>query len=119
MAPDKRRPPAANRGPQDRWAATSNSVARTSDQVAHFRARVVVEALLDGWSVHNARQARRWEAARPRPDDFLGDSTTEAQRDRWRRMTAVASAYRNRSSIAPLDDLGTAAVNVLLEEVAC
>lgn len=120
MALDKRRPPAANRGPENRWAATSTRVARATDQVTHFQARVVVEALLDGWSVHNERQARRWESSRPRPEDFLGGSTVENQRERWRRMTAVASAYRNRASIAPLHELGADLVQVVYEEaIAC
>lgn len=95
-------------------------VARAADQLAHFRARVVVEALLDGWSVHNERQARRWESSRPRPGDFLGAATTEDQRERWRRMTAVASAYRNRASIAPLHELGADLAQVIHEEaIAC
>ena len=66
----------------------------------------MVEALLDGWSLHNERQAHRWETARPRQDDFIGGSDVDIARARWYRMTAVATAYRNRASIAPLDELG-------------
>ncbi|GAA0978257.1 hypothetical protein ENKNEFLB_02820 [Nocardioides aquaticus] len=75
------------------------------DHVEHFRARVLAQALLDGWSIHNERQAARWAAARPRADDYLGQSTLEQQRERYYRMTAVASAYRNRSTIVPFVEL--------------
>jgi len=86
-----------------------------ADHAAHFRARVLVEALLDGWSLHNERQADRWAAARPRPGDYLGASTTEDQRERYRRMSAISHAFRNRASIAPIEELGADLVNVLSE----
>ncbi len=104
--PGKRQGPGlGNRSPASRRADDETTVALAADHAGHFRARVLVEAMLDGWTVHNERQAHRWEASRPRPNDFLGGSTVEAQRARWQRMTAVAAAYRNRSTIAPLDEL--------------
>lgn len=97
--------------------------AAATDHVAHFRRRVLMEALLDGWSIHNERQARRWLEARPRSGDFLGTSSTvEDQRIRWRRMTAVAAAYRSRATLVPLDELSADLVCVLSEHeqaIAC
>ena len=89
-----------------------------ADHVARFLTREVMEALLGGWTVHNERQARRWEASRPRPDDFLGGSDLDTARARWHRMTAVATAYRNRASIAPIDELSADLVTVFREEWA-
>lgn len=101
-----------------------SSVRQAAEHVAHFRVRVLVEGLLDGWSLHNERQARRWLDSRPRPGDFIGtNATVEDHRERWRRMTAIAAAYRNRATLAPLEELSAGLVSVLRESegeaIAC
>lgn len=122
LRPECESRPSGETGPaSDRVAATSTTVADAADHLAHFRARVLVGALLDGWSIHNERQALRWEASRPRPGDWLGRSSAADQRIRWNRMTAIAEAHRNRASIAPLEELGTDLLHLLGEggTVAC
>lgn len=115
------RPSGETEAASDRVAATSTRLLRAADYTARFQARVLVEALLDGWTIHNERQARRWETSRPRQNDFLGCATVEDQRARWQRMTAVATAYRNRASVAPIEELTTDLLAVLGENeaIAC
>lgn len=42
-------------------------------------------------------------AARPREGDYLGQSTVEAQRERWRRMTAIAAACDAKATLVAKD----------------
>ncbi len=62
--------------------------------VDHFQRRIIEDAFQQSWRMTWARAARRFEDARPRPGDYLGGSTIEQQRAKWRELTEIAAACR-------------------------
>ena len=76
------------------------SASRPHDSyLAHFRARVIQDAIA---SVHAAQLRRRADQlldARPREGDFHGRSTVEDRRRRWRELTEAATALRNKAAL--------------------
>lgn len=68
-----------------------------SDHVAHFRARVLQDALAEGTRTYWLRRAAVFEAARPQPGDFTGRATRAELSVKWRELTAVAQACRARA----------------------
>lgn len=65
-----------------------------------FAVAMLAEVMAHGSSLYWQRRARTFLDARPRPDDFLGASTLEDQRARWRRMTERANACMARAEVA-------------------
>lgn len=93
------------------------STRQAVDHLAHFQHRVIVDALLDAWSVYWERRAVAIEASRPRPGEFHGNATREDLRDQWLHASAIAQACRARGQVAPLD-LAIEDVDAVLTEVA-
>lgn len=75
------------------------------DHVEHFQRRVLIDAMLDGWAATWERAARRYEAARPRPEDFHGRADRDALRVKWHELSEIARACRARAQVAPLEVL--------------
>lgn len=94
-----------------------STIAQAADHLAHFQRRVLVDSLLDAWSVYWERRARVLEEARPRPGEFHGGATREQLRDQWIRLTAMAQACRARAQVSPLE-LVTEDVDAVLGEAA-
>ncbi len=65
-----------------------------ADYVAHFRGRVVQDALSEATSAYWERRAEAFEGARPSPNEFHGNETREELRGRWLRLTGIAAACR-------------------------
>jgi hypothetical protein len=73
--------------------------------IAHFRARVLQDALTEATAAYWHRRAATFEAARHHPEtDHPGDATLNELRDQWARMTTIATACRNRATISLLQD---------------
>ena len=86
--------------------------------VEHFHRRVVQDALSEATSAYWERRAEAFEWARPSLTDFPGDATLDQRRAKWRELTEVATACRNRAAVSLLqaDDLA-AEVDLVLEEL--
>lgn len=65
--------------------------------------RVLTDCLNEATRAYWLRRAEQFEAARPRPGDFHGQSTLEDRRRRWRELTAIANACRARAEVSVLD----------------
>lgn len=74
------------------------------DYIAHFRARVLQDALAQATAAYWRRRAEVWEAARPRPGDFTGAATTEELAEANMRCAATALACRQRAAVSLLWD---------------
>lgn len=61
---------------------------------------VIAEAMQSATARYWLRRAQEFEAARPRPGDFHGQSTIEDRRRRWRELTEIANACRARAYVA-------------------
>lgn len=70
------------------------------DQVQHFRARLLQDALSEATSAYWLRRARAFEAARPRPGDFTGQATLQDLVDQSQRLQRAADACRNAAKVA-------------------
>lgn len=65
---------------------------------AAFAGQVIVDAWLEATSAYWLHRAEQFNAARPRPGDFLGTGTTTEERaERDRRMALRAEACRARA----------------------
>lgn len=67
--------------------------------VAHFRARVLQDALTEGTAAYWERRAAQWDAVRPRPGDFTGKATPEDLEALDRRAAATAAACRAKATV--------------------
>jgi hypothetical protein len=85
------------------------------DHVDHVQHRVLQDALAEGTRTYWLRRAESFLAARPRPDDFHGQATTEDLRAQWHRLTEIADACRARAEVSLLDDLAPEVQEVLRE----
>jgi hypothetical protein len=77
--------------------------------------RVIQDALSEATRAYWLRRAETFLAARPRPEDFHGNATTEDLRAQWHRLTAIADACRARAEVSLLDDLAPEVQDVLGE----
>jgi hypothetical protein len=86
--------------------------------VAHFRGRVVQDALSEATSAYWERRAEAFEGARPTPNEFHGNETREELRGRWLRLSGIAAACRAKARVSLRSEELSAEVNlVLLEEL--
>ncbi len=84
--------------------------------VDHFRHRVIADALAEATSTYWLKRADDFEWARPSLADFPGDATLDQRRAKWRELTEVATACRNRAAVSLLQADGLAAeVDLVLE----
>lgn len=83
-----------------------------------FTKRLLTDCLNEATSSYWLRRANQFEEARGRPGDFLGQSTLEDRRRRWRELTAIANACRARAQVSPIDDSIDPEVEAVWQEVA-
>jgi len=75
------------------------------EYVEHFRARVVQDALNEATASYWTRRAETFEAARHRPGiDYPGQASLDELRERWRDLTEIATACRNRATVSLMQD---------------
>ncbi len=88
------------------------------EHVEHFQRRLIADALAEATSDYWGRRAEAFEWARPSLADFPGGATLDQRRAKWRELTEVATACRNRAAVSLLqaDDLA-AEVDLVLEEL--
>lgn len=87
-----------------------------TEYVAHFRERVLQDALNEATASYWTRRAETFEAARHRPGiDYPGRATLDELRARWCALTETAQACRARAQVSPLDLIEPAVVDVLGE----
>lgn len=87
-------------------------------RVAHFRARVLADALAEATANYWRRRAAILEDAAPRPGDFTGRATAEQLAEAGRRCHEAAAACRARASLeGPGLPVPPLVVAVLLEGV--
>lgn len=98
--------------------STRTTVAQAVDHLTHFQRVIVIDSMLDGWSVYCERRARECENARPVPGDFVGKATRADLSDQWQRLTAIAAAWRAKAQTAPLVPI-TQDVEALDGEALC
>lgn len=77
-----------------------NALPPLTEHIEHFRKRVVQDALTEAMADYWNRRAAVMEWARPRPDEFHGEATTEQLREQWYRLTATAEACRQRATVS-------------------
>ncbi len=75
-----------------------------TEYVEHFRARVLQDALNEATASYWTRRAEAFEWARPSLADFPGDTTLEQRRAKWRELTEIATACRNRATVSLMQD---------------
>jgi hypothetical protein len=85
---------------------------------AHFRARVLQDALAEGLSIYWERRAQTFLNARPRAGDFRGNSSAEQLAASDRRLVATAQACRYRASLGLGADDNELVDQVLVEMAA-
>ena len=91
--------------------------------VEHFRARLLMDCLLQATSEYWLRRAEDFEAALPRAGDFLGRSTPEERTERMARNAQLAINCRRHAALLA-EQTGqteieiTAEVRAALAEVA-
>ncbi len=67
------------------------------EHVDTFARRVVLDALVSADSWHWVRRAEAFEAAMPRPDDYLGQGSPEALEARRERLGAKTETCRRHA----------------------
>jgi len=72
--------------------------------VAHFRSRVVQDALNEATSDYWIGRAKTFEEAAPRPGDFTGAATPADLDAQRQRLLETARACRNRAAVAQMQD---------------
>jgi hypothetical protein len=99
--PEERKSPAGN-GALSKMSGDDNraSLSHDADYFAHFRARVLQDALNEALAIQWERRARTYLAARPRPGDFHGRKSREDLSAKWRELTEVAEACRARAAVS-------------------
>lgn len=117
MLPERQSPLAANQRASNVNNGDTTTVQQAADHLTHMQRRVLVDSLLDAWSVYWERRARALEAARPLPGDFHGSASREELSAQWHRLTEIAKACRARAHVSPLD-LVVEDVDAVLGEVA-
>ena len=75
-----------------------------AEYVDHFRHRVIADALAEATSAYWLKRADDFEWARPSLADFPGDATLDQRRAKWRELTEVATACRNRAAVSLMQD---------------
>lgn len=80
------------------------NAADLADYVAHFRYRVLQDALNEGTRTHWLRRAETFEQAKPRLGEFHGQATKAELSARWRSLDEMAKACRNRAAMALIQD---------------
>ncbi len=85
-----------------RVGQAASAVAEATAYVAHFRARVVQDALIEASAAQWRVRATVFHAARPRPGDFTGRATPEQLAAIDTRLAAIALACRNRATFIEL-----------------
>lgn len=77
--------------------------------VAHFRARVLQDALLEATEAYWLRRAAAFAGAASRPGDYPGQATPEQLAARDERTRGIAQACRNRAAVGlsdvPMEDI--------------
>lgn len=76
-----------------------------SDYLDQFAARLVQDAIASAMPATWLRRAAQFEAARPRPGDYVGRATPEQITERDRRLRALAEACRGRATVSDLSAL--------------
>ncbi len=74
------------------------------EHVEHFQRRLIADALAEATSAYWLKRADDFEWARPSLADFPGDATLDQRRMRWRELTEVATACRNRATVSLMQD---------------
>jgi len=67
------------------------------EHVAHFRRRVMADALQEATAAYWRRRAETFQAAMPRATDFTGQASAEDIEARRMRLAAVTLACRQRA----------------------
>ena len=75
------------------------TLAATIEHLDHFQHRVVQDALKDAHPGYWLHRARIFEAARPRPGDYVGRATPGDLAERDERIAASAQACRARADV--------------------
>ena len=89
-----------------------------ANYTAHFRARVLQDALVEATSAYWLRRAEALEAARHRPGiDYTGQASMEELRARWVALTELAAACRSRATLG-LGAEQAVDIDLMLGEVA-
>ncbi len=108
MPPDnEERRPQEGAAPKSTATTTSHILQPAVEIVAyvdHFRHRVIADALAEATSTYWLKRADDFEWARPSLADFPGDVTLDQRRMRWRELTKVATACRNRATVSLMQD---------------
>jgi len=76
-----------------------NTITEEPERLAHFRCRVLADALSEATRDYWRRRAEAFEDAAPRPGDFPGRATPEELRAARRRCLDAAAACRARASL--------------------
>ena len=71
-----------------------------TEHVEHFRQRVLADALQEATAAYWHRRAEAFEAALPRPGDYMGQASSEEYEARRMRVAEVASACRVRAAVS-------------------
>lgn len=74
------------------------------EHVEHFRKRVVQDALAQATATYWHRRADQFEAALPRPGDFIGNATEDEREVRRQRITECVRACRHRAAVSLIKD---------------
>jgi len=74
------------------------------EHVEHFQRRLIADALAEATSSYWLKRADHFEWARPSLTDFPGDATLDQRRAKWRELTEVATACRNRATVSLMQD---------------
>ena len=81
--------------------------------------RVLQDVMSDASRIWWLKRALDFEQAKPRPGDFIGNSTPEGRQARWERLDSLARACRMKAEVADHpDDVAREIDNVLSEEAA-
>lgn len=78
------------------------SAASLREHVENFRRRVLQDALLEAEAAYWLRRAEAFEAARPRPGEYVGQATPLELAARDDRLVTTALACRRRAQLALL-----------------
>ena len=90
-----------------------------TEHVAHFRARVIQDALAEATAAYWVRRAQTFEDARSRAGDYAGEATPERIAARDAELTGIARACRARATLAHLAaDTAPEAILAAIREAA-
>lgn len=86
--------------------------------IEHFRARVLMDCLLQATSEYWLRRAEDFEAALPRPGDYPGQATPEERTQRMARNAQTAINCRRHAALLAEQTEIAAEVHAALAEVS-